>query len=74
MCFLPLPVDDPRRRRPDIARAVKFLRWKPVTPLHSGLALTIRHFLDADTEADAPARIDAIKNSPASEIALFNSR
>ena len=29
----PLPADDPRQRRPDIARARELLRWQPSTPL-----------------------------------------
>jgi UDP-glucuronate decarboxylase len=40
----PLPVDDPRRRRPDIARAAKFLGWTPRTPLEKGLKATITWF------------------------------
>src|SRR3954464_12014726 len=37
----PLPVDDPRRRRPDIARAIKHLNWTPKTSLDAGLRATI---------------------------------
>lgn len=40
----PLPHDDPRQRRPDIARAAKSLGWKPVTPLRAGLEKTIAYF------------------------------
>jgi UDP-glucuronate decarboxylase len=40
----PLPIDDPRRRRPDISRARKQLGWSPVTPLERGLAATIVDF------------------------------
>lgn len=39
--FEPLPVDDPRRRRPDIGKAGKLLGWKPTTPLKEGLTKTI---------------------------------
>jgi UDP-glucuronate decarboxylase len=42
--FLPLPIDDPRRRRPNIARAQAVLGWKPTTPLDTGLACTIAYF------------------------------
>ena len=40
----PLPPDDPRQRRPDIARAAKSLGWKPVTSLRAGLEKTIAYF------------------------------
>jgi UDP-glucuronate decarboxylase len=40
----PLPVDDPRRRRPDISRAQALLGWSPETPLREGLAKAIAYF------------------------------
>ena len=40
----PLPVDDPRQRRPDISRAQAVLGWQPTVPLEEGIARTIRHF------------------------------
>jgi len=40
----PLPEDDPRHRRPDLARAEATLGWKPSTPLDEGLAKTIAYF------------------------------
>lgn len=40
----PLPADDPRQRRPDIARARELLRWQPSTPLREGLSRTIAYF------------------------------
>lgn len=42
--FLPLPQDDPTRRRPDIALAQKELGWSPTMPLQPGLAQTIAYF------------------------------
>jgi dTDP-glucose 4,6-dehydratase len=42
--FQPLPQDDPRQRRPDIARARKILGWSPKVPLAEGLAQTIGFF------------------------------
>lgn len=41
---LPLPEDDPRRRRPDIALAKKLFDWSPTTTLHQGLTQTINYF------------------------------
>ena len=40
----PLPVDDPERRRPDIALARERLGWEPRVPLREGLAKTIDWF------------------------------
>ncbi|HUU57209.1 MAG TPA: UDP-glucuronic acid decarboxylase family protein [bacterium] len=42
--FEPLPVDDPRRRRPDITRAVELLGWKPRVPVSEGISKTIAWF------------------------------
>jgi dTDP-glucose 4,6-dehydratase len=40
----PLPVDDPRVRQPDIARARTLLGWEPKVPLDEGLARTLEYF------------------------------
>jgi dTDP-glucose 4,6-dehydratase len=45
--FAPLPEDDPRRRRPDIARARRLLGWRPLVPLAEGLRLTVDWFQSA---------------------------
>ncbi len=42
----PLPVDDPRRRRPDISLAKQLLGWSPRMPLDKGLQATIAWFSD----------------------------
>jgi UDP-glucuronate decarboxylase len=55
----PLPVDDPRRRRPDITRAAKLLGWQPRTSLETGLKATIAWFADEagrETEAVRPVQ------------------
>jgi dTDP-glucose 4,6-dehydratase len=44
LLFEPLPVDDPRQRRPDISRARNLLGWEPRVPLRDGLARTIEAF------------------------------
>lgn len=36
--------DDPQRRKPDIARAKKYLNWEPKVPLQEGLIKTIDYF------------------------------
>ena len=43
---LPLPVDDPRRRRPDISRAKAILGWEPKVGLQEGLDSTVEWFSD----------------------------
>ncbi len=42
--FRPLPQDDPKQRKPDIAKARKLLRWEPKVPLAQGLVETIAYF------------------------------
>ncbi|MHB9155388.1 MAG: UDP-glucuronic acid decarboxylase family protein [Endomicrobiales bacterium] len=42
--YKPLPVDDPKVRRPDITKAKKHLRWSPGVPLDKGLEKTIEYF------------------------------
>jgi UDP-glucuronate decarboxylase len=42
--FEPLPQDDPRRRKPDIALAKSALDWEPSVPLTLGLQKTIEDF------------------------------
>jgi len=39
-----LPVDDPRRRCPDIRLAKKYLKWQPRVGLEEGLRATIEYF------------------------------
>ncbi len=42
--FLPLPVNDPRQRCPDISRARELLDWTPSVALENGLRRTIAYF------------------------------
>jgi len=56
--YHPLPVDDPRRRQPDITRARTLLGWEPKVDLHTGLVATCAWFaaelgrpVDADQSA-----------------------
>ena len=42
--FKPLPSDDPKQRRPDIALAKQALDWQPKVPLEEGLRRTIAYF------------------------------
>jgi dTDP-glucose 4,6-dehydratase len=40
----PLPVDDPKVRKPDLTIARSELRWEPTVPLEEGLVKTIAYF------------------------------
>ena len=40
----PLPIDDPKVRRPDISRAQALLDWAPQVSLEQGLTKAIEHF------------------------------
>jgi UDP-glucuronate decarboxylase len=51
----PLPQDDPRQRRPDIALARRLLDWAPTVSLEPGLRRTI-DFLAREIGADRAAR------------------
>jgi UDP-glucuronate decarboxylase len=50
-----LPVDDPRRRRPDIGRAQQLLGWKPRVALQQGLEATVQWFAAEMEEATLSA-------------------
>ncbi len=53
--FTPLPLDDPKKRKPDISLARKKLGWNPKTPLRQGLKSTIDYFDDLlSTESFKP--------------------
>jgi len=42
--YRPLPVDDPKQRRPDITRARTLLKWEPKVDLEEGLLKTVGYF------------------------------
>ncbi|MDQ0463135.1 UDP-glucuronate decarboxylase [Caulobacter ginsengisoli] len=44
MEHLPLPIDDPRQRQPDIGLARQHLGWAPTTDLRAGLGKAIAYF------------------------------
>lgn len=51
---LPLPQDDPKQRRPDIAKAKALLGWEPKTDLRTGLRLSLDYFR-SEVEAERAA-------------------
>lgn len=42
----PLPVDDPKQRKPDIAKAKRILGWEPKVGLEEGMQSTIAYFAE----------------------------
>ncbi len=46
LVFKPLPSDDPKQRKPDIALAHKLLDWRPQVDLATGLQATVAYFRD----------------------------
>ncbi len=42
--YMPLPIDDPKQRRPDISLAERELNWQPAVSLEEGLGKTIEYF------------------------------
>jgi UDP-glucuronate decarboxylase len=42
--YLPLPEDDPVERKPDINRAIQYLKWEPKIERLEGLSKTIEYF------------------------------
>jgi UDP-glucuronate decarboxylase len=52
---LPLPKDDPKRRRPDTSLALKTLGWAPKVSLTEGLRRTVAY------HEETLARPDALK-------------
>ena len=46
--YRPLPLDDPKLRRPDISKAKRVLGWEPKVELAEGLGQTIEYFRTLD--------------------------
>ena len=62
--FRPLPVDDPKIRQPDIARARRLLGWEPRVPLERGLQDTIAYFRRLLRDEDPAAARAADTEAP----------
>jgi len=54
--FEALPEDDPKVRRPDIARAKRLLDWSPKVTLEEGMRRTIAYFRSLEPQYSACAR------------------
>ena len=44
VAYMPLPIDDPKVRQPNIGKAIKYLNWNPKVHLNEGLKTTIEYF------------------------------
>lgn len=70
--FLPLPQDDPARRKPDINKARELLNWEPRVGLREGLFLSLDHFRQAlqskvaTREAHRSADLAGVRRAPSS--------
>ena len=51
--LFPLPLDDPRQRKPEISKARELLGWEPKVQLDEGLGQTISYFRGLLAEAPA---------------------
>ena len=47
---LPLPVDDPKQRKPDITKAREILGWEPKVSREEGLRITYEYFKSLSKE------------------------
>jgi dTDP-glucose 4,6-dehydratase len=56
--FCPLPVDDPKQRRPDITKAKALLQWQPTVSLRTGIQLCLDYF-KAELAAARPDCVSA---------------
>lgn len=57
--YLPLPEDDPLRRKPDIAFAGKLLGWKPKIDLNTGLKSSFAYFFNKNLDKKSLASAGA---------------
>ena len=62
----PLPQDDPKQRRPDIALARQLLNWRPKVSLDEGLDHTIRYF--AAQRRPSPLRREILETASAPSV------
>jgi dTDP-glucose 4,6-dehydratase len=56
--FIPLPADDPSRRRPDISRARDLLGWQPAVKPEEGLQRTVSWFASQHVRLSQPGLTD----------------
>ena len=57
----PMPMDDPRQRRPDISKAHDVLGWEPRVALKAGLMRTISYFAEMLKDSDVHQRLVSVQ-------------
>ena len=65
--LLPATQDDPRKRKPDISTARKYLNWEPIVPVSEGVEKTIEYFkkeLEKEGGTIIPTGPNAAKPKP----------
>lgn len=60
LVFMPLPVDDPKQRRPDITLAREMLDWEPAIRLDEGLSRMIGFFREKLEEETIEANVNPL--------------
>jgi nucleoside-diphosphate-sugar epimerase len=61
--YLPRPVDDPQRRRPDLSLARRLLDWGPKVSFEDGLDTTIRWYAEQRASGSSEEVEPAIRKS-----------
>jgi len=73
--FMPLPQDDPKRRKPVIDAAEKHLGWQPRVPFKEGLATTVAYFaLQLAGHMAATRAVAAVGSNPSRRLSLASQR
>ncbi len=63
--YRPLPSDDPKIRRPDIAKAKRVLGWEPKVPLEQGIEETVVYFRQRIFPVISESTKQPIESTPA---------
>ncbi|MBB3229557.1 UDP-glucuronic acid decarboxylase family protein [Halomonas stenophila] len=64
LSYHPLPMDDPRQRRPDLRQSKEKLGWKPSVALEEGLTRTIDYFIGLLERHGNTVNVNATVNMP----------